>query len=169
MRVRQAEAQGICSRSPVVDERRVPYGKSNCRRLRFGDFGRFFLPERTFAARRTVSGRLRGETKSGAVISDDMISKWKLIWSQVAAGLRSPFRQKGSTSAHTFHRHDSSRVLKKAAPVVVDLPPEPSSEAQHEHLCPNCSLPLHGVSRTNRPGWSDVMNGPLHPDWYDDA
>jgi len=37
----------------------------------------------------------RGETKSGAVISDDMILKWKLIWSQVAAGLRSPFRQKG--------------------------------------------------------------------------
>jgi len=39
----------------------------------------------------------QGETKSGAVISGDMILKWKLIWSQVAAGLRSPFRQKGPT------------------------------------------------------------------------
>jgi len=40
---------------------------------------------------------LRGETKSGVVISGDMTLKWKRIWSQVAAGLRSPFRQKGST------------------------------------------------------------------------
>ncbi|HRA89534.1 MAG TPA: hypothetical protein PK992_15720 [Planctomycetaceae bacterium] len=40
----------------------------------------------------------RGETKSDTVISDDMILMWKLIWSQVAAGLRSPFRQKGPTS-----------------------------------------------------------------------
>ena len=63
----------------------------------------------------------------------------------------------------------SWRVLKKAAPVVVDLSPEPSSEAPREHLCPNCSLPLHGVSRMNRPGWYDVMNGPHRPDWYDDA
>jgi len=52
MRARRAEARrssdrGICSRGPVVDERRVPYGKSNCRRLRFGDFCRSFLPERT--------------------------------------------------------------------------------------------------------------------------
>jgi len=29
----------------------------------------------------------RGKTKSGAVISGDMILKWKRIWSQVAAGL----------------------------------------------------------------------------------
>jgi len=46
---------------------------------------------------------LRGETKSGAVISGELILKWKLVWSQVAAGLRSPFRQKGPTSARTFH------------------------------------------------------------------
>jgi len=39
----------------------------------------------------------QGETKRGAVISGDMILKWKLIWSQVAAGLRSPFRQKRPT------------------------------------------------------------------------
>jgi len=38
-----------------------------------------------------------GETNSGIVISGDMILKWKLIWSQVAAGLRSPFRQKEPT------------------------------------------------------------------------
>jgi len=104
MKARRAEAQGICSRSPVVDDRRVPYGKSNCRRLRFGDFCRSFLPERTFAARRSVSGMQRDETKSGAVISDDMILKWELIWSQVAAGLRSPFWQKGPTSVRTFRR-----------------------------------------------------------------
>jgi len=46
---------------------------------------------------------LRGETKSGVVISGDMILKWKRIWSQVAAGLRSPFRQKGPTSARAIH------------------------------------------------------------------
>ena len=34
------------------------------------------------------------KTKSGAVICCDLILKWKCIWSQVAAGLRSPFRQK---------------------------------------------------------------------------
>jgi len=39
----------------------------------------------------------RGETVSGDVISGDMSLKWKRIWSQVAAGLRSPFRQKGPT------------------------------------------------------------------------
>jgi len=95
MRVRRAEARrsldrGISSRSPVVDERRVSYGKSNCRRLRFGDFCRSFLPERIFAPRRTVSGMQRGETKIGVVISGDMILTLKLIWSQVAAGRRSP-------------------------------------------------------------------------------
>jgi len=144
-------------------------GKASCRRLRFGDFCRSFLPERIFAARRSESGMLRGETKSGAVISGDMILKWKRIWSQVAAGLRSPFRQKGPTSARTFHRHGSSRVLKKAAPVVAGLPTEPSSETPREDLCPNCHIPLHGVSPTNRPGWYDVMNSPHRPDWYDDA
>jgi len=91
----------------------------------------------------------RGETKNGAVISGDMILKWKRIWSQVAAGLRSPFRQKGPTSARTFHRHGSSRVLKKAAPVVAGLPTEPSSETPREHLCPNCHIPLRGSCHRN--------------------
>jgi len=49
------------------------------------------------AARRSVSGMSQGETKSVAVISGDLILKWKHVWSQVAAGLRSPFRQKGPT------------------------------------------------------------------------
>ena len=111
----------------------------------------------------------RGETKSGAVISGDMILKWKRIWSQVAAGLRSPFRQKEPTSANAFLRHGSSRVLKKAAPVVADLLTEPSVEAPREHLCPNCNIPLHGVSRINRPGWYIVMNSPHRPDWHNDA
>jgi len=63
--------------------------RSNCGRLRFGDFCRSILPERIFqfAARRSRSGMQRGKTKSGAVISGDMILKWKRIWSQVAAGL----------------------------------------------------------------------------------
>jgi len=39
----------------------------------------------------------RRTTKSGVVISGNIILMWKLIWSQVAAGLRSPFRQKGPT------------------------------------------------------------------------
>jgi len=72
---------------------------------------RSFLPERTFAARRTVSGMLRGETKSGVVIAGDMILKWKRIWSQVAAGLRSPFRQKGPTSARTIHRSHPAAIM----------------------------------------------------------
>jgi len=75
---------------------------------------RSFLPERIFqiAARRTVSGTSQGETKSSAVISGDMILASKHVWSQVAAMLRSPFRQKGPTSARSFHQHDSKRVLK---------------------------------------------------------
>jgi len=36
--------------------------------------------------------------KCDAVISGDMILKSKLFWSQVAAGLRSPVRQKGPTA-----------------------------------------------------------------------
>ena len=112
---------------------------------------------------------LRGETKSGAVISDDMILKWKLIWSEVAAGLRSPFRQKVSTSAHTFHRHGSERVLKMVVPVMAGLLTEPLFETPRERLCPNCNIRLHGVSRTNRSGGYDVMNSPHRPDWYDDA
>jgi len=32
-----------------------------------------------------VSRTSQGETKSGAVISGDVILKWKLFWSQVAA------------------------------------------------------------------------------------
>ena len=106
----RAEAQGICSGSPLVERRRVAYGKSVCRAMRFGDFSRSFLPERIFAVRRSVSGMLQGETKSGAVISDDMILKWKRMWSQVAAGLRSPFRQKGPTSAHTFRLRHSDHT-----------------------------------------------------------
>jgi len=117
MRAIRAEAQGTCSRSPVVERRPAAYGKSNCRTMRFGDFCRSFLPERTFAARRSVSGIQQGETKSGAVISGDMILKWKRIWSQVAAALRSPFRQKGPTSARTAIRHGLMRVLK----MVVDV------------------------------------------------
>ena len=109
---RRSQDRGICSRSPVVERRRVAYGESNCRTMRFGDFCRSFLPERTFAARRTVSGMPQGETKSGAVISADVILVSKHVWSQVAATLRSPFRQKGPTSAHTFHRHGLERVLK---------------------------------------------------------
>ena len=104
-------------KSPVVERRAVAYGKSNCRTVRFGDFCRSFLPERTFAARRSVSGIQQGEIKIGAVIPGDMILKRKRIWSQVAAALRSPFRQKGPTSARTFHRHGLMRVLK----MVVDV------------------------------------------------
>jgi len=115
----RAEAQGICSRSPLVERRRVAYGKSNFTAMCFGDFCRSFLPERIFqiAARRTVSRTSQGETKSGAVISGDVILVSKHVWSQVAATLRSPFRQKGPTSARSFHRHDSKRVLK----MVVDV------------------------------------------------
>jgi len=47
---------------------------------------------------------LHGEKKSGGVIFGDMILKWKQIWSQVAAALRSLFRQKGPTSARTFRQ-----------------------------------------------------------------
>ena len=89
-------------------------GKAIRRTVRLGDFCRSFLPERIFqiAARRTVSGTSQGETKSDAVISGDMILVSKHVWSQVAATLRSPFRQKGPTSARTFHRHPLMRVLK---------------------------------------------------------
>ena len=45
------------------------------------------------AARRSVSGILQGETKRGDVISGGVSLESKLVWSQVAAGLRSPFRQ----------------------------------------------------------------------------
>ena len=112
MRAIRAEAQGTCSRSQVVERRPVAYRKSNFTAMCFGDFCRSFLPERTFAARRTVSGTSQRETKSGAVISIDVIFVLKHVWSQVAATLRSPFRQKGPTSAQTFHRHGSKRVLK---------------------------------------------------------
>ncbi len=37
------------------------------------------------------------------LISGDMTLEWKLVGSQVAAGLRSHFRQKGPTSERTFH------------------------------------------------------------------
>ncbi len=89
-------------------------GKAIRRTVRLGDFCRSFLPERIFrfAARRTESGMSHGTTKSGAVISGDMILGLKLVWSQVAAGLRSPFRQKGPTSARTAIRHGVMRVLK---------------------------------------------------------
>ena len=88
----RAEAQGTCSRSPVVERRPVAYGKSNFTAMCFSDFCRSFLPERIFqiAARRTVSGTAQGETKSDAVISGDMILVSKHVWSQVAATLRSP-------------------------------------------------------------------------------
>jgi len=109
MRVRQVAVRrsldrGIYSRSLVVERYPVAHGRSNCGRPRFGDFCRSFLPERTFAARRSESGMQRGKTKRRAVISGNMILGWKLIWSQVAAGLRSPFRQKEPASAHTFHK-----------------------------------------------------------------
>jgi len=39
----------------------------------------------------------QGTLKCGAVISGGMILESKLVWSLVAAGLRSPFRQKGPT------------------------------------------------------------------------
>jgi len=80
----------------------------------FGDFCRSFLPERIFqiAARRIVSRSTQGETKSGAVISVDVIFVSKHVRSQVAATLRSPFRQKGPTSAWSFHPYDAKRVLK---------------------------------------------------------
>jgi|GEM_PF-6954299 len=55
-------------------------------------------------------GTSQRATKSGAVISGDMILASKHVWTQVAATLRSPFRQKGSTSARSFHsQHDDAR------------------------------------------------------------
>jgi hypothetical protein len=61
--------------------------------------GRSFLPERIsqYAVGRSVSGMQQGATKNVAVISGDVVLKWKHVWSQVAAELRSPFRQKGPT------------------------------------------------------------------------
>jgi len=47
----------------------------------------------------------QGKSNSGVVIFGDMILKWKRIWSHVAAGLRSAFRQKAPTSAQTIHRY----------------------------------------------------------------
>ena len=130
LRAIRAEAQGICSRSPLVEGRRVAFGKSNCRTMRFGNFCGSFLPERIFqiAASRSVSGTSQGETKSGAVIPGDMILRRKRIWSQVAATLRSPFRQKGPTSARTFHR--LVRAFENA--IVTDW---------HARLNINCHLP----------------------------
>ena len=63
-----------------------------CPLISFGNCARscsFFrvkmsLPERTFAARRTVIGMSQGETKSSAVISGDGMLKWKRIGSEVA-------------------------------------------------------------------------------------
>ena len=43
-------------------------------------------------------------------------------------------REARVSSAHTFRRHGSWRVLKKAAPVVAGLLAEPSVEAPREHL-----------------------------------
>jgi len=59
-------------------------GKAIRRTVRLGDFCSSFLPERIFrfAARRTESGMSHGTTKSGAVISGDMILGLKLVWSQ---------------------------------------------------------------------------------------
>jgi len=114
VRAIRARAQGTCSRSPFELLPPVPFGKRKFTTMCFGDFRRSFLPERIFqiAATRIVSGSSQGETKSGAVISVDVIFVLKHVWSQVAATLRSPFRQKGPTSAQTFHRHGSKRVLK---------------------------------------------------------
>ena len=85
VRAIRAEAQGICSRSPVVERRWVAYGKSNFASMCFGDFCGSFLPERIFkiAARRTISGSSQGETTSGAVISGDM------LWRRNVFGRRS--------------------------------------------------------------------------------
>ncbi len=53
-----------------------------------------------------------GDVIFGDVIYGDVIFESKRGWSQVAAGLRSPFRQKGPTSARTAIRHGVMRVLK---------------------------------------------------------
>ena len=157
MRARRAEARrssdrGICSRSPVVDERRVSYGKSNCRRLRFGDFCRFFLPERTSQPRcdlRPDAFPLQNHVAGDHGTVFCFAAQHPALASPCG---ESPFRQKGPSSARTFHGHDSERVLKKAAPVVAGLPTEPSSETPREDLCPNCHIPLQLVARINRPG-----------------
>ena len=75
-------------------------GKSNRTTTRFCDFCRSCLPGWIFqtAVRRSESRMSQCETKSGAVISGDMILKRKRIWSQVAAWLRSAFRQKAPTA-----------------------------------------------------------------------
>ena len=49
-----------------------------------------------------------------------------------------------------------------AAAVLSETPPR-------EHLCPNCHIPLRVVSRTNRPGWSIIMNSVHRPHWYNDG
>jgi|GEM_PF-2410885 len=55
-----------------------------------------------------------GINKCGAVIFGDMILESKLVWSQVAAGLRSPFRQKGPASAKTGGQPKSLEEAKEA-------------------------------------------------------
>jgi len=74
----------VISRLQRFSNRFLWYGKSNCRRMRFGDFCRSFLPERIFqiAARRSVNGTSQGETRSGAVIAGDMILMSKHVGSQ---------------------------------------------------------------------------------------
>jgi len=102
MRARRAEARrssdrGICSRSPVVDERRVRYGKSNCRRLHFGDFCRSFLPERTPQPRCDLRPDMFPYQNH---VAGDHGTAFCFAAQHPAHGSpcgESPFRQKGST------------------------------------------------------------------------
>ena len=123
----------------------------------------------TFSAR---TGKTHGgsdETEDVPLSGVEFVRRWSL---HILPKGYTKTRRFGGYSNHHCERYmaecrellaiDESAPVTAGDAVLSETPPR-------EHLCPNCQIPLRSVSRTNRPGWSIVMNSPHRPHWYNDG
>ena len=122
----------------------------------------------TFSAR---TGKTHGgsdETEDVPLSGVEFVRRWSL---HILPKGYTKTRRFGGYSNHHRERYiaECRALLTTDGSAPVTAGDAELNELPSQHLCPTCHLPLRIVSRTNRPGWSIVMNSPYRPHWYNDG